>query len=63
MISSDKERHSSLQYDIDYQGVVAKHEVATWESTKPSCRSKRNMTAGMMGIDVDSNGAPIDNRE
>ena len=40
-----------------------KKNVATCESTKPSRRFERNKTAEMMGIDVDSNGAPIDNGE
>ena len=40
-----------------------KKNVATWEYAKPSHRFGRNMTAEMMGTDVDSNGAPIDNRE
>ena len=43
--------------------LLPKEEVARWESAKPSRRSIRNMTAEIMGIDVDSDGAPIDNRE
>ena len=43
--------------------LFPKEEVARWESSKPSHRSRRNMRAEMMGINVDSDGAPIDNRE
>jgi hypothetical protein len=43
--------------------LLPQPEVAIWESVKPSRRSRRNMTSEMMGIDVDSDGAPIDNRE
>ena len=43
--------------------LLPQPEVARWESVKPSRRSRRNMTSEMMGIDVDSDGAPIDNRE
>jgi len=45
------------------KSLLPKEEVARWESTKPSRRSRRNMTFEMMGIDVDSDGTPIDNRE
>ena len=43
--------------------LLPQPEVARWESVKPSRRSQRNMTSEMMGIDVDSYGAPIDTRE
>ena len=43
--------------------MLPKEEVARWESPKPSYRSRRNLTSKMMGIDVDLDGAPIDNRE
>ena len=33
--------------------LFPKEEVSRWESTKPSCRSIRNMSSKMMGIDVD----------
>ena len=42
---------------------LPKEQLAIWESPQPSRRSRRNMTIEMMGIDVDSDGAPIDNRE
>ena len=45
------------------KNLFPKEEVARWESAKPRCRSKRNMTYEIMGIVVDSDGAPIDNRE
>ena len=43
--------------------LLPKEEIARWESAKPSRKSRRNMRAEMMGINVDSDGAPIDNRE
>ena len=43
--------------------LFPKEEVGRWESAKPSHRSRRNMIVEMMGIDVDLDGAPIDNRE
>ena len=43
--------------------LLPKEQVARWESPQPSRISRRNMTTEMMGIDVDSDGAPIDNRE
>ena len=43
--------------------LLPKEQVAKWESPQPSHRSRRNMTTEMMGIDVDSDGAPIDNIE
>ena len=43
--------------------LFPKEEFARWEYAKPNSRSRRNMTAEMMGINVDLDGAPIDNRE
>ena len=43
--------------------LFPKEEFARWEFAKPNRRSRRNMTAEMMGINVDSYGAPIYNRE
>ena len=43
--------------------LLQKEEVTRWESANPSRRSRRNMTSEMMGIDVESYVAPIDNRE
>ena len=43
--------------------LLPKEEVARWESAKPSHRSRRNKTVGMMGIDVESYGSPIDDRK
>ena len=43
--------------------LLPKEEVARWDYAKPSRRSRRNMAAEMMGIDVDSDGTPIDNKE
>ena len=45
------------------KSLFPKEEIARWESAKPSRRSIRNMTYEMMGIDVDSHGAPIDDRD
>ena len=43
--------------------LFPKEEVTRWEYAKPSRSSKRNMTLEMMGINVESDGMPIDNRE
>ena len=43
--------------------LLPKEQVARWESPQSSRRSRRNMTTEMMGIDVDLDSAPIDNRE
>ena len=42
---------------------IHKKKVVRWESAKPRGKSRSNMIAEMMGIDVESNGLPIDNRE
>ena len=43
--------------------MLPKLEVARWEYVKPSRRFRRNTRVEMMGINVDADGAPIDNRE
>jgi len=52
----------SMTIDI-IKKLLPKEEVARWEYSKPSRSSKSNMTVEMMGIDVESHGTPIDNRE
>ena len=43
--------------------LLAQEIVASQESTKPRCRSRRNMSYEMLGIHEDSNDALIDSRE
>lgn len=45
------------------KSLLVEDVVARWEFSKPDHRSRRNMASKMLGIDVDSDGALIDDRE